>query len=85
LICKLLVEKNDVRAIERIMENGGHFVTRLKNGAYPLITGKNLKCRGNTIDVVGKRISDVLPKLKRQVLDVEVEVNFRRRAYQDKE
>ncbi|GCC10866.1 transposase DDE domain protein [archaeon] len=69
----------------RITENGGHFVTRLKNGADPLITGENLKCRGNTIDVVGKRISDVLPKLKRQVLDVEVKVNFRRRAYQGKE
>ncbi len=85
MICKLLVEKNDVRAIERITETGGHFVTRLKNGADPLITGENLKCRGNTIDVVGKRISDVLPKLKRQVLDVEVEVSFRLRAYQDKE
>ncbi len=69
----------------RITENSGHFVTRLKNGADPLITGENLKCRGNTIDVVGKRISDVLPKLKRQVLDVEVEVNFRRRAYRGKE
>ncbi|GCC10137.1 transposase DDE domain protein [archaeon] len=69
----------------RITENGRHFVTRLKNGAYPLITGENLKCRDNTIDVVGKRISDVLPKLKRQVLDVEVEVSFRRRAYRGKE
>jgi len=51
----------------RITENGGHFATRLKNGADPLITGENLgkpEMPCNTIDVVGKRISDVLPKLK---------------------
>jgi len=65
----------------RIIENGGHFLTRLKKGADPLITAENRGCRGNAIDVVGKRLSEVLPRLKRQVLDVEVEVSFRRREY----
>jgi IS4 transposase len=69
----------------RITENGGHFVTRLKNGADPVITSTNLNWRGNTIDVVGKPLSEVLPKLKRQVLDVEVEVTFRRRKYRDRQ
>jgi len=83
--CILLIDMGffKYQLFARITDNSGHFVIWLKNGADPLITGENLKCRGNTIDVVGKRISDVL--LKRQVLDVEVEVSFRRRAYRGKE
>jgi IS4 transposase len=69
----------------RITENGGHFLTRLKKGADPLITGENLTCRGNKIGVVGKHLSEVLPRLKRQVLDVNVEVTFRRRKYKGKQ
>ena len=37
------------------------------------------------MDVRGKHLQDVLKDLKRQVLDVEVEVNFNRRAYRGKE
>ena len=40
---------------------------------------------GNSIDVVGKRLRDVLPLLKREVLDVEVEVKFKRRKYRGKQ
>ena len=61
----------------RIKENGGHFLTRLKKGADPLIMAENLRCRGNRIDVVGKRMNEVLPRLKRQVLDVNVEIIFK--------
>jgi len=45
----------------------------------------NRKWRGNSIDVVGKRLRDVLPLLKREVLDVEVEVKFKRRKYRGKQ
>ena len=69
----------------RIKENGGHFVSRLKENADPLITGVHNTCRGNSIDVKGKHLSEVLPRLKRQVLDVEVEVSFKRRNYNGKE
>jgi putative transposase len=41
--------------------------------------------RGRSIDFVGKRLSEVLPKLKRQVIDVEVEMEFKRRAYNGKQ
>ncbi len=69
----------------RIKENGGHFVSRLKGNADPLIIGVHNTCRGNSIDVIGKHLSEVLPKLKRQILDVEVEISFKRRSYNGKE
>ncbi len=69
----------------RIKKNGGYFVSRLKGNADPLIVDVHNTCRGNSIDVKGKYISEILPKLKRQVLDVEVEVSFKRRKYNGKE
>lgn len=68
----------------RIQEYGGFFVSRLKENADPLIVAVHRSHRGRSIDVVGKRLSDVLPRLKRGVLDVEVEVSFRRRRYKGK-
>jgi len=41
--------------------------------------GVNRKWRGNS--VVGKKLHDALPLLKREVLDAEVEVRFKRREY----
>jgi len=69
----------------RIKENEGFFVSRLKGSADPLIVGVNSVCRGHSIEVIGKSISEILPKLKRQILDVEVEVSFKRRKYNGKE
>jgi IS4 transposase len=69
----------------RIKENDGYFVSRLKGTADPLIVDVHNTCRGNSIDVKGKYISEILPKLQRQVLDVEVEVSFKRRKYNGKE
>jgi putative transposase len=69
----------------RITENGGFFISRLKGTADPTIVSLNSICRGNSIDVVGKRISDVIPKLRRQILDVEVSVQMKRRKYNGKQ
>ncbi len=69
----------------RIQENGGYFVSRLKKNADPLIVDVNKKCRGRSIDVRGKRVSEILPKLKRKVLDVNVEISFKRRQYNGKQ
>ena len=41
-------------------------------------------CPGNSIDVKGKYLSEILSKLKRQVLDVEVEISFKRPNYNGK-
>lgn len=69
----------------RIDELKGFFVSKLKGTADPMIVDVNRICRGNSIDVVGKRWSEVAPHLKRQVLDVEVEISFKRRKYKGKQ
>ena len=69
----------------RISENGGYFVSRLKGNADPLIVGVNRTWKGRSINVQGKTLSEVLPKLKRQVLDVNVEIVFKRRSYKGKQ
>jgi IS4 transposase len=68
----------------KIKENEGYFVSRLKGSANPLITDLHNTCPGNSIDVKGKYLSEILPKLKRQVLDVEVEISFKRPNYNGK-
>nr|AAU82287.1 transposase [uncultured archaeon GZfos13E1] len=70
---------------DRIDGYGGYFVSRLKGNANPLIVGVNRKCQGNSVDVAGKKLRDVLPRLKREILDVEVEVEFKRRKYKGKQ
>jgi IS4 transposase len=68
----------------KIKENEGYFVSRLKGSADPLIIDVYNACPGNSIDVKGKYLSEILPKLKRQVLDVEVEISFKRPNYNGK-
>jgi len=74
----------DYNSFDKIERYGGYFVSRLKGNADPLIVGVNQVCRGNSVDVLGKKLKDVLPLLKRQLLDVEVEVIVRRRRYKGK-
>jgi IS4 transposase len=69
----------------RIDENGGFFISRLKNGVNPLIIKTNSVCRGRSIDIEGKRLNEILDKLKRQVIDVEVDIVFKRRKYNGKQ
>ena len=68
----------------KIKENEGYFVSRLKGSADPLIIDLHNTCPGNSIDVKGKYLSEILPKLKRQVLDVEVEISFKKPNYNGK-
>jgi IS4 transposase len=69
----------------RIERNGGYFVSRLKDIADPLIISSNNTCRGNSIDLVGKHLREVLPKLQRQIIDVVVEIRLKRRVYGGKQ
>ena len=62
-------------------ERGGFFTSRLQESADPLLV-RSLKIhRGRAIDLEGKRLSGVLPRLQREVLDTEVELSFQRRVY----
>lgn len=69
----------------RIKENGGFFVSRLKNNTNPTIINSNISYRGRSIDIEGRTLQEVLPKLKRQILDVNIEVSFKRRSYKSKQ
>jgi IS4 transposase len=64
-----------------IRRQGGFFVSRLKERANPVITAVHRRWRGRSVPLVGERLQDVLAQLQRQVLDVEVEVQFQRRSY----
>ena len=59
----------------------GYFITRLKDRANPTLTAVHRRWRGASIPLVGRRLTEVLGRLKREVLDVEVELTFKRRAY----
>jgi putative transposase len=64
-----------------IDRNGGYFISRLKENANPEITATLRQWRGRSVPLVGERLRDVIERLQRETLDVEVEVAFRRRAY----
>jgi len=68
----------------RIIENGGNFVTRMKENADPIFLSSLKLHRGRAIDLTGKRWSEVMPRLERDVLDAEAEVSFSRRRYNGK-
>jgi FOG: Transposase and inactivated derivatives len=70
------------RRFALIDENGGYFVSRLKNNANPVITDKFREWRGRAIPLEGKQIRDVVDDLHREIIDVEVEVAFQRRVYE---
>jgi IS4 transposase len=64
-----------------IRRQGGFFVSRLKERANPIITAVHRRWRGRSVPLVGEHLQDVLARLQRQSLDVEVEVQFQRRTY----
>lgn len=66
---------------DAIGRQGGYFLTRLKQNANPTILRLHRRHRGRAIDVEGQRLREIEPRLRRQVLDVEAEVCFRRRRY----
>jgi IS4 transposase len=64
-----------------IARNGGYFVVRLKKSADPVIVEANRKWRGASVPLVGRKVSEVIERLKRETIDVVVEVAFKRRVY----
>ena len=68
----------------RIQENGGYFLSRLRKNSNPLFISILRTYRGNAIELEGKRWKEVRDKIKREVLDADVEVTFSRRAYKGK-
>jgi len=71
------------RRFALIDENDGYFVSRLKDNANPVITEEFREWRGRAIPLEGKQIQDVAEALHREIIDVEVEVSFQRRGYEE--
>jgi len=69
------------RLFDRIDRNQGFFISRLKDTANPLIVGVYQTWRGDAIPLVGKRIQEGVNALHRQILDVQGQVNVKRRKY----
>jgi putative transposase len=72
------------RLFAKIGENGGSFLSRLKANADPVFVRSLKVHRGRALELEGKRLSEVLPRLEREVLDAEVEIAFQRREYRGK-
>jgi putative transposase len=71
----------DYRLLARIDELGGFFIVRAKKGINPLIVDRHRNCRGRAISVIGERLQVVLDAAQRAVLDLQVALQVRRRAY----
>lgn len=68
----------------KIKQYGGSFVSRLKGNVNPLIIAAYNTCTVNGINLKGKYLNEILPELKGKVLDVEVEIAFKRPNYNGK-
>ena len=65
---------------DQIDRHGGYFISRLKQSANPLVVA-DLQERGGGRGLSGRQLRNVLKGLRRDELDLIVEVAFRRRAY----
>lgn len=71
----------DFHLFHRIDQQDGFFISRVKANANPTITGSNITCRGRSIDLAGAQLKEVLPRLRRRVIDVNVKLAVRLRRY----
>jgi IS4 transposase len=66
---------------ERLTRHGGYFISRVKSEANFLIVKSNRSWRGRARELEGRHLKEVLAGLKRQVLDVQVQVPVWHREY----
>ena len=69
---------------KNIVRSGGHFLTRLKDNANPKIVRVFNGSAADEMRLVGQNLQAVLSGLRRDVLDVEVEVRAKARRYNGK-
>lgn len=85
--CLLLMDLGyyDFHLFHRIDQQDGSFISRVKSNANPTIVRSNRSCRGRSIDLAGKKLQDVLGRLKRQVIDVTVALDVQLRKYRGRQ
>ena len=64
-----------------IRRNGGYFIVRLKKSADPVVVALHRRWRGQSLPMLGCRVSQFIGRLQRQTIDAEVEVSVQRRSY----
>jgi IS4 transposase len=64
-----------------IEQQGGFFLTRLKDNANPILLRLNRRHRGRAVVVEGVSLRDLRPRLQRELLDAQAEISFQRRLY----
>jgi len=69
----------DFWLFDRIDQNGGWFVSRVKDNANFEIVEELRTWRGNSIPLDGKSLQDVLDDLQRQEIDVRITLSFERK------
>ena len=74
----------DFAKFARIDSFGGYFISRVKNGANPLIVESLLTHRGRAVSVEGEPLQNVLERFTRKVIDLQVRVRFQARMYRGK-
>ena len=79
--CSLTWVTFATNSLMRLTETADTSFTRLATNADPCIVATHRQWRGRSIELEGKRLKEVAGRLKRDVLDVEVEVVFKRRVY----
>ena len=71
----------DYHLFHRIDQQGGYFLSRVKDNANPRIVSTNQSHPGNSIDLTGHDLQDVLDRLSRQTIDVTVALEVELRKY----
>jgi len=69
---------------DRINRNGGFFISRLKSNANPTIVAVNHPSVHHARTLVGMKVQDAITFLRRQTIDVVVELSFKKRKYKGK-
>lgn len=64
-----------------ISQQGGFFLTRLKDNANPILQCLHRRHRGRAVAVEGMGLRDIRSRLRRAVLDAEAQISFKRRQY----
>lgn len=67
--------------LARIHQWGGFFICRLKDHCTPTIVAVH---QGDGKALIGRTLNQILPFIRREILDVEVELTYKKRKYKGK-
>lgn len=69
------------QAFARIAEHGGYYLTRLNALVDPMVVRSLRAYRGPALEGEGRSWKELRPKAPKEILDLQVEIAFSRRAY----